>query len=290
MIREYQINANPPFKMRFDLHEDLYTEKTILSLSAQGKLHDADAAIVMIKALSQGDTAFDVGAHSGFFSVLMANLVGPNGQVVSFEPHDGNAKRLRANLTLNDLTNVLLVEKAVTDHSGEVTFYSHQSNDGGHAIWDIGVYTGHQGQDGIENSSQPRRTMVPATTLDSEWLAIGASTPRLIKIDVEGAEFNVLRGARNLLASGLIPFVIVELHDFALEAMGTTQIDLRAFMSEFGYECFALYDDGQLPKLIPPGVFIQARRVCNILFTRQQDLAALWPVEVFDPACTISWS
>lgn len=107
--------------------------------------------------------------------------------------------------------------------------------------------------------------------------------PRLIKVDTEGADHLVLQGASSLLRGCQVPFVFAELFEFALQKMGSSIQELRAFMEGFGYSTFALYHCDALPKFIPPGTELRLRDISDILFSTPKHVATCWPLEVFDP-------
>lgn len=141
-------------------------------------------------AITEGDTVLDVGAHTGFFTLLAAGGVGPNGQVVAFEPFPRNVAYLRRHVSLNDLRNVEVVHAAVGSRTGTTSFASGPNS-----------YTGRVAAGG--------EITVPTTSLD-EYLA-NRPDPAVLKIDVEGAEVDVLRGAARLLSQSR-PIVFVAAH------------------------------------------------------------------------------
>lgn len=133
------------------------------------------------QVVHRGDTVFDLGANAGFYTLLASELVGPSGHVYAFEPVPRNLLYLRRHMALNELTNVTEIEAAVCDASGRRHFQLHQSTAMGH-LTDDGA---------IE---------VSTVTLDHFVFGTGVVPPNSIKIDVEGAEFSVLQGAREVLA------------------------------------------------------------------------------------------
>jgi FkbM family methyltransferase len=134
-----------------------------------------------IKAhLERGMVACDIGANAGFYSLLMAGAVGKEGLVYAFEPQPDNLNYLRRHLQLNGIRNVLASDEAVADFVGEARFAANR-----------GSYQGRLDEDG--------QLCVPVVTLD-HLFATGRLQPAdLVKIDVEGAELNVLKGARKFL-------------------------------------------------------------------------------------------
>lgn len=136
--------------------------------------------------LVQGDVFVDAGANIGFYSVLAGKLVGPSGHVLAIEMMPGTANILRNHVSINNLSNVLVVEKALSDSDGEVV----------HAL----LPEGKSGQATISKNStiKGKEFAVGTTTLDK--LLTNYEVISLLKLDVEGVEELVLRGAVNSLA------------------------------------------------------------------------------------------
>lgn len=130
--------------------------------------------------LAPGAVVFDIGANVGFYTLLASRLVAQGGQVVAFEPLPRNAGLLRAHVEMNACENVVIFEAAVAGHCGRVSF-SH----------------GHHPSEGF--ISEYGDAEVAAVSLDGLVLGGRARPPDLIKVDVEGAEFDVLSGGRALL-------------------------------------------------------------------------------------------
>ncbi len=101
---------------------------------------------------------------------------------------------------------------------------------------------------------------------------------KLIKIDTEGSEASVLRGARHFLSRAQVPAVIAELNRFGLAQLGSSEQEMRALMSELGYTTYALL--GALPIRLGPQQSIQTKVIYNLFFasaTLQRIVADLWP-------------
>lgn len=133
--------------------------------------------------LRPGDVFFDIGANVGFFSLIAARLVGPRGSVVAFEPVPANAAAIRRNASLNRLTNVHVIEAAVSDDEG-VAELRLDRHPGGAVLASPGSRDG-RGKEIIT---------VPRVTIDGLVERHEAPVPTLIKIDVEGTEDKVLAG------------------------------------------------------------------------------------------------
>jgi FkbM family methyltransferase len=147
--------------------------------------------------VAAGSVVYDIGAHVGFFTLLCSALAGPAGSVRAFEPRLENVERLTANLRANDARNVRVVEAAVCDSEGEAAF-----------IADDCTLEGRLGDSGDSVSVR-----VTTTTVDA-CVAGGMPLPDVLKIDVEGAEGSVIRGAAETIAKHG-PTLLIEVHSAA---------------------------------------------------------------------------
>lgn len=176
--------------------------------------------------LAPGDTFVDVGANSGWFSVMGATLIGPTGRVVAIEPSPVLAERLRANLERTGLSNARVLVAAVTSEPCMV-----------------GVLPGpaeHTGLTRVSKQRSPRVVQVPGNSLPALLSDDEIATARVVKIDVEGAEYDVVRG----LAGDLERFP--DACEFVVEvgpARATYTDDLRDLLATFtraGYRPYRL--------------------------------------------------
>lgn len=262
--------------MAIRLNPELANEATIAEYIQIGQPYEAEVVHLMDRALRVGDLAVDVGANAGWHTVYMGHVVGEHGHVLAFEPGINTSERLAMNIAANGLFNVAIVERPAWHTGEEVTLWLNSDNSGGNALWDIGDMATNP-----KSFVRPRPVTMPATTIDEELKARGLGIPRLIKVDVEGAEHAALQGAEGLLRWHAVPYVVCELNAF-LERLGSSQEALRGYMHRFGYETWVLYPDGALPKLVPDGCMLSSLCVTNLLFARVADVAALWPIEAVD--------
>lgn len=267
--------------MRFNLDPGRANEELILGFLGHGQFYEPEVAAVFNRAIQPGDTVLDVGANIGIFTVHAAALAGPEGHVLGFEPAPENLERLAAHLALNDMANVTVVGRPVSDRVGEVTFHLSGDDPGRHSLWNPAAHPDDQ-----HSGADPRSVVMTTTTIDTEMARLGLAPPRVIKIDTEGAEHRVLAGAIGLLTEFEIPYIIAELHDFGLAQMGSSPAELRGFMADLGYDTFLLYHDGSLPKLVPRETAIDSNYFLNILFSTPADVGALWKLEMHDPRTT----
>jgi FkbM family methyltransferase len=139
--------------------------------------------------------AYDVGAHAGFFTLLMSRLAGAGGRVLAFEPQPANAARLVANVDINGCRNVEVHAVALGDRNATLQFASGASSLQGMLAEDVGAAANQA---------------VPVTTVDS-LVSDGAKPPGLMKIDVEGAEGRVIAGAHATITAHR-PLMLIEIH------------------------------------------------------------------------------
>ncbi len=166
--------------------------------------HEPDVQATLAAIVRPGDVVYDIGAHLGSMALGAARLVGANGRVVAFDGEPANILRLRENGARNHLEPILqVVRAAVWSHTAPQGISFRRARAGSSRG---GVETG--GHRPVLADGEV--IQVPAITLD-DFVAAGGPPPRLIKIDVEGGECEVLRGATSLLRTQR-PFLIVEVH------------------------------------------------------------------------------
>jgi FkbM family methyltransferase len=132
------------------------------------------------RRVAPGSVVFDLGAQAGFYTLLAARLVGPQGRVFAFEPLPDNLAYLRRHLELNRVTNVTIMESAVSDRSGRSAF--------------------GPGANRSMGRLDPQGRLQVATVALDDLVATGVTPlPSVVKIDIEGAEVLALKGARRTL-------------------------------------------------------------------------------------------
>ena len=154
--------------------------------------HDVPVQDTLIRVLERGAAFWDIGAHIGFFTILASRAVGPGGRVHAFEPMPGNRQRLERTIQLNGTANVTVHDIAVGRSDGSATLHGHQAS----AMWTLVAERGEK--HGID---------VACRTIDT--IASDIGDPAVIKIDVEGAELDVLRGGLATISRSR-PTLVVE--------------------------------------------------------------------------------
>jgi len=177
--------------------------------------------------LPEGSVFFDVGAHIGYFSMKAAVQVGKTGRVVAFEPNPEILKLLRDNVAANHFQNVIVQPIACTDREQMLTLYAAP-------IVNTGASSLAKQNAEILVDQTPRAYSVRGRPIDDVVRELGLTRVDAIKIDVEGAEVLVLRGAMNTLQR-FHPKLAVEVIPRQLASFQTTADDLRAVLETAGY-------------------------------------------------------
>lgn len=194
-----------------------------------GEYYDRTSMTFLRRYLRPGDCFIDAGANIGTYSLLAAGLVGPTGRIIAFEPSPLQAQRLRENVFLNNLHSIVQINQvALSNHEGSVDFL--QGYDVSNRISSGGT---NPDQHTIAVSSNALDNML---SIDSPIAAM--------KLDVEGAEYMVLKGAAQHLAASNPPVILFEAMEHLLNRQGATISHLMSLFAEYRYEICS-YDDIQ---------------------------------------------
>lgn len=210
----------------------------VIGLSIVRGAYETEEIQFVRRLLQPGDTAIDVGAHIGFFTVQMAAVVGSRGCVYAFEPFDANADLLERSIAENLFADRVRFTRAAVGAStgtATLTFPRETLNSGG-------AYLLPPGSTPLTGNLEKEVSLI---ALDD--LLLGRPAPgeprrpvRFIKMDVEGAEPQVIRGARRILREDR-PMILSELHPTQLErASGSTADAFLAELGDAGYRAHRL--------------------------------------------------
>jgi len=158
--------------------------------------YEPEITRIFKKILTRGNKVIDVGANIGWFTLLAARIVGLEGEVMSFEPEPTNFALLAKSVEKNGFTNVMLLNEAVSDIDGKLRLNLHgQGNAGAHSI------VRDFGGEGI---------LVQSSKLDTIAERFNLDHVDLVKVDVEGAEPQVISGMRLLIDNEKVSRMIIE--------------------------------------------------------------------------------
>jgi FkbM family methyltransferase len=186
------------------------------------------------RILRPGMTALDIGAHHGYYTLLASMLVGSQGRVIAFEPSPRERIRLERHLRLNKCVNVSVEQKALGSKPGEADLFM------------------VEGAEDYCNSLRPpvvdarsRKIRVLVETLDQFLASNHIGSIDFVKLDVEGAELDVLKGASGLLRGLPRPVFMIEVYDIRTQPWGYAARDIVRFLTERNFEWFSLEESGK---------------------------------------------
>jgi FkbM family methyltransferase len=211
--------------------------------------YDALQVLWLTTHLDEGDVALDIGAHCGAYSVLMAAQCGQTGHVVAFEPDPYARQLLAKNLGLNPRIKRPTVEVcACSDEVGEAILFSRGGNS-----------QSSLARSAVEFSPahKSEEIRVATVTLDSYLSEHRLPVPRCVKIDAEGAEIRILKGAKQFLASAA--GVVCELHPYAWPEFGSTLAELKQLAAESGRRIRYLDQDAAMGDQVEYGCVLLER-------------------------------
>ena len=261
MIKVFTITCDTrTVEFRMDLDPSSPSDAAIAYYLEHGSPPEPELVHLMSRVLHEGDTFVDGGANLGFFSLLASKYVGPTGKVIAIEPGANNLDKLVRNIQLNGSSCISIVTKPLWSIATDIDFYLYQDS-GGNACWPY------------DKGSIPGK--LASTTLNQ---VCEGEIPKLIKLDIEGAEVDALLGANDVL-DRQVPYWVVEMNVTALEHMGTTPEAMRDIMLSYGYSPFLLNPGGlTLPTLVPDGCALKPQRMnSNMLFSTVAAVAQAWP-------------
>lgn len=175
---------------------------------------------VIGRELKEGDVAIDIGANIGTYTLVCAGRVGALGKVYAFEPDPQNFHLLQRNIELNRYRNVVPVQKAVTQETGEALLYLSDSDTGDHRVYDS-----HEDREFIR---------IDGIRLDDYFQGYAGKVD-FIKLDIQGSEAEALQGARTLIEKNLNLKIVTEYWPKGLEACGTKPEDFLRLLSDWGF-------------------------------------------------------
>ncbi len=185
------------------------------------------------RTVKRGEVAVDIGAHIGHYSIVLSRLVGPEGKVYAFEPCKENYDLLSRNMKANGCTNVVIEQKAVSSKSDVIKMR-------GWAV-ESDLSPASEGAEGA-------RYDVEAIRLD-DYMKQGRID--FVKIDIEGHEYEALKGAEALLGRSKSAKMISEFYPRLLRENGIAPEEYLKFLVDHGFRLFEITQDADVLKPIP---------------------------------------
>lgn len=245
----------------------VHQHDTIISESIRNSRVWAQAETRLFRELLKpGMVVVDVGANIGYFSLLASTLVGPDGRVHAFEPDPVNYGLLKKSVRLNRASNIEVVQAALSNNDNPISLFLNSDNKGDHRIWEA-------------TGESRTKITVKAMTLD-RYLNETGTVPTFIKIDVQGAEGQVLEGMKETLARSAPAYLILEFWPEALRRCETDPQRVIQQISDAGFTIRVVADDQLVGKnVIIKETFSSANAQALI------DLADAAPYQQIDLIC-----
>jgi len=221
---------NSGFSERIQMKRSQYTipffAKSNMALTLWVEPNHVDRAEEFVyDFLKPGDTLIDVGANIGCVTAAGSLAVGETGHVFSVEPHPQTFKHLQKTIAINHCTNVISLNIALGAEAGIVNFTDERRKDDNNCV-------ALNAESGIK---------VPCRTLTSLVDEHSISRIAVMKIDVEGFEMHVLRGAEAILPK--IDSIYIEVLEHTLQKFGSCSTEVFKLLQSHGFRCYYFKDD-----------------------------------------------
>jgi len=206
----------------------------------RGHFENAESRFIK-QFLKPGMVVLDIGAHHGYYSLLASQKVGPTGRVIAFEPSLRERRILLQHLRLNACTNVQVEETALGETEGRAEFFVVQGRE-----------TGCNSLRPPDVRQPTQATEVRVARLDDFIRQQDLKRVDFVKMDVEGAELSVLKGATEFLERRPRPVIFCEVQDLRTRPWGYAAREIVDFLRQRSFSWYVPSADGAVRPL-PPG-------------------------------------
>jgi len=216
-------------------------------------LYEKDVTAFVLSMVKEKMTVVDLGAYIGYYTLIASWLAGESGRVYSFEADPENYACLLRNISANDCDNVVAVQKAVDNRTGDAVL-----------VGDTAAGRGWL-------SASPHRTAslsVQTISLDDFFAREGWPSIDLIKMDIEGSETAALEGMRELSHRNPKMQLIVEFNLGSIHQVGATVDSLAAVLGELGFRKGYIIERGMKPFSIAQA-FPKSRAIYDLLLNKE---------------------
>ena len=196
------------------------------------KIYEPNQTKIVKKYVHEGDVVIDVGAHVGYYTLLMAQLVGKNGKVYSFEPDPVNFELLKKSVEINGFENVVLIQKAVSDTTEKIKLFLGDNDSAINRIYDAKLGDAKKSID------------VESVTID-EYFKENDKLFNFIKIDSEGSEAKIINGMEKFLTKNRKLIMMTEFFPFLIKKSWDEKKQNLKSLENSGFELYNILDDNK---------------------------------------------
>jgi FkbM family methyltransferase len=224
-------------------HKMFLDPKDSLRLSLSGVYEPFETEIVK-DVVKKNDVVMDIGANIGYYTLLLAGLVGDKGKVIAFEPCPDNFVLLRKNVEINGYKNVELIQAAVSNHTGKTKLHLYKNDNRQHSI--------------CESEERPESIEVDAIKIDDIIKECD-----FIKIDIEGAEGETIQGMDNLLKKNKKIKIITEFNPCSLEKSSVGPKEFLKLLLGHNFKLYEINEQRKELKQTNPAKLLEAHTARN---------------------------
>lgn len=208
-------------------------------------LYEPEKTKAVLDLLKDRETFVDVGGNKGDFALLASRIVGGHGRVICIEPEPTNFGWIKRSIELNGYKNIQLCNLALSDHNGESLLY-------------LGTKSGFHSLLSGAPERDKGSVKVTTRTLDDLLPGLGGGPVNVLKIDVEGAELQVLKGAAETVRANPQILVLLDIHP----SLGVNPVEVFDCLSALGLTACRMCPPYNIPATPHRGIFeVLARRL-----------------------------
>jgi len=209
------------------------------------KIYEPNQTEIVKKYVHEGDIVIDIGAHVGYYTLLMAQLVGENGKVYSFEPDPVNFQLLKKSVEINGFENVVLIQKAVSNITDKVKLFLGDDDSAINRIYDAKLGDAKESID------------VESVTID-EYFKEDDELVNFIKIDSEGSEVKIINGMKQFLSRNQELVMMTEFFPFLIKKSGDEPNQYLKSLEKSGFSLYNILDKNEKTNKINSENFLES--------------------------------
>ena len=209
------------------------------------KIYEPNQTEIVKKYVHEGDIVVDIGAHVGYYTLLMAQLVGKNGKVYSFEPDPVNFQLLKKSVEINGFENVVLIQKAVSNITDKVKLFLGDNDSAINRIYDAKLGDAKESID------------VESIRID-EYFKENDELVNFIKIDSEGSEIKIINGMKQFLSRNQELVMMTEFFPFLIKKSGDEPNQYLKSLEKSGFSLYNILDKNEKTNKINSENFLES--------------------------------